>query len=387
MLAGIIGVLASRNRPTGNVGNDWLFRAPDSIYDDTGKGFPVTMADDSPPFGAIYQDTPPFNYPVTMADDGRYFGALYGMVPTAFPVVVEDSGINFSAIVAPSPSSFAFGVAFTEPPGTYADSEIYLDAGNAVSYSTGQGWANLVVAPTSGATQTAYDYALGSDFVGVGHDPDFVGSPGNPSSYFSFNGLQYFTIKDAGGAPAFLREMHYPNRRFTIVAWMYYTATAPNVAPIFDSGTTDQGGSDMSRGLIYADLGELATGTSAPDSKHRFRIKNSSGGTSATEIVSDAFLERNRINMIAISCASDVANGSFLYKNGAYDQVGGLDFFTVTTQVALDIAGTSRIGARGDGNFRVANGTRIYMMRFFNDALSKSELDTIFEQTRGRFGI
>ncbi len=267
------------------------------------------------------------------------------------------------------------------------DAIFALDAGLTTSYSgSGQTWANAITAPGDGAGQTAYDFYRGTTSGAEGTDPTFNGTAGVDPCYFSFDGGDQFTsVLAAGSVSSFLRQMHFTGRKWTIEAWVYYNGTATNICPIFDTGTSDQGGADTSRGVIFGDFG-----TSIQTSgRFRLRVKQDSGGTSSLAVQSDAALTATNIYMLAASIDGSGAQASFLYRNGAYDQVGSSDTFTgtFTSPGSTAAANSPKIGARGDSAFRVASGTRIYALRGYQRNLTKAELDVIWNANKARYGL
>lgn len=252
---------------------------------------------------------------------------------------------------------------------------------DATTYTSGQTWANTITAPADGSAQSAYDYMLGSSTSVEGLDPTFVSDTGD-ADHFSFDGDDYLTLQNT--ATNFLKAMHKAGQKFTIEVWMQWSGTTGgNVNPIFDSGTSDQGGSDMSRGVIYTDLGTLS-GTAG---KNAVRIKSSSGGGNAFTKAADNAIPTGSVQMIALSYDGSGATNSFFYRNGNYDPAGGANTWAVSGSFSADDAtNKSRIGARGDGSFRVPAGTKIYFLRVYNKNLSKAELDARWSALKGRYG-
>jgi len=70
------------------------------------------------------------------------------------------------------------------------------DATIAASYGgSGQTWANLIAAPSTGESQTDYDFHLGDDASAEATDPTFTGSAGDPAAYFALDGGDRMTCK------------------------------------------------------------------------------------------------------------------------------------------------------------------------------------------------
>lgn len=255
---------------------------------------------------------------------------------------------------------------------------------DAKDYSSGQTWANKTVLPADSSAQTDFDYNLGASSSSEGSDPTINGT-GTDGAYWSFDGDDYFThTLAAASMPAFLREMHKDGKQFTIEIWMLWAGSVgSNIAPLFDSGTGDFGGADMSRGVIFCDLGNIQQ----TDGRIKFRIKQDSGGAAALHVQSDDTIPSSSVQMLAVSYSA--GSESFLYRSGDYAQAGGSNTFTatLTSPGTNDANNRARIGARGDGGFRVPNGTHLYLIRVYNRALSKSEMDQNWNATKARYGL
>lgn len=249
---------------------------------------------------------------------------------------------------------------------------------DATTYTTGQTWANTIATPGDGSGQTAYDYMLGASTGAEGSDPTFVSGV----AHFSFDGGDYLTLQNA--STDFLKAMHKAGQKFTIEVWMQWSGTTGgNVNPIFDSGTSDQGGSDMSRGVIYADLGTL-NGTAG---KNAVRIKADSGANNAFVKTADNPIPYGSIQMIALSYDGSGATSSFFFRNGNYDPAGGTDTWAVSGSFGTaDATNKSRIGARGDAAAMLPAGTKVYFVRVYNTNLSKAELDARWNALKSRYG-
>lgn len=278
-----------------------------------------------------------------------------------------------------TPPAAAFLPAYTRP-----GVEAVLDA---MAYSSGQVWANLTQAPASGAARSDYDYNLGDGASANGSDPVIQGS-GTEAAYWEMDGAdaEFTHTLAAGSMPAFLRALHKSGTKFTIEVWMRWDGTtATNIAPLFDSGSSDQGGSDMSRGVLFGDLGNSA----GVGGKLNLRLKQDSGAGTAFTKTSDAVIPSGAVQMLAVSFDGTGTEASFFYRNGAYMQAGSADTWTASlaSPGTADTANRSKIGARGDGAYHVPSGTRIYMLRLYNRNLTKAELDVNWNGTKGRYGL
>lgn len=259
-----------------------------------------------------------------------------------------------------------------------------LDAANAASWSGSGAWANIVASPADGADQTDYDF----NPAGGGNAPTFNGTVGGGSSaeYWALDGADFFGLPGiAADMTAFLKGLHKAGSKFTIEIWMLWTGTESfGICPLFDSGTSDQGGADMSRGAMYVDLGN-----SVSTRGHSIRIKRDSGAASALSKTADAAISSGVVHMLAVSVDGTGAENSFFYKDGNYDQSGGVDTWdgTFSSPGSTDPDNVARLACRGDTTQYAPSGTRLAILRVYNINKSKAELDTTWDATRPRFGL
>ncbi len=236
---------------------------------------------------------------------------------------------------------------------------------------------NLEPTPEDGQSQTAYDYWLGTN--GTSYAPSVAGT--GQEKHLLFNGSQFCSF--AGTMTDFLKQMHYAASTFTIEMWVYYPGTAGgNINPFFDSGTTDQGGSDMSRGVIFADQGSVGSRISG---RINLGVKRDSSAVNAFYANSDASYQFNAVRHIAVSYGG---NGSvvFFTENGEYKQINASDTAAISGTFGTSVSSNSKIGARGDANACIVNGSRVYVMRLYNRALTQSELYQNVATEGPRFG-
>lgn len=258
---------------------------------------------------------------------------------------------------------------------------------DAMAYGAGQVWGNQVYSPADLSAQTGYDWLLGSGSGSDSNDPVII-SPGTDGAYFALEGDDCFTHSlSAAAMPEFLRTMHKVGRAFTVEIWMRWAGTTgPYQQPLFDSGSSDQGGSDMSRGVLFGDLGSSSY---YGGGKNNLRIKRDGGASTAFSRVADNPIPANSMQMIAVSYDGTGVEPSFFYRNGDYDPSGGMNTWMAdgTLFGTSDAVMPARIGARGDAFAKVPAGTRIYIVRLYNRALSKPELDENWTATGARYGL
>ena len=123
-----------------------------------------------------------------------------------------------------------------------------LDSTNALSYTSGTTWKNLVAAPADCAAKTDYDFFRGTD--GSTDAPTFTGSAGTTGAYWALNGT-YFTIKSGTNTPLF-NNMHKTSGTPTPL-WFAFAGRSPA------SGTGAFGGTGATNSGEYAMDWEMQT--------------------------------------------------------------------------------------------------------------------------------
>ena len=256
--------------------------------------------------------------------------------------------------------------------GVWQDGLIALYESASGVHTTNLWETSIEAGPADGLSNTAYSmYGNGTEAADGG--PVFVGANEDFGPHYTFSNT-CFRMLD--GTP-FTRSMHKATAQWTIATAFEWSGTlSANMAPIFDSGSLDYSGSDTSRGILFCDLGAVNAA-----SKFNFRIKQDSGGSSQFAVDSDAAIPANTPLFLAASvdCTNDV--DSFLYRNGAFDPVGGSNTFTISGP-GFGVADAYRpsIGGRGDmaTKLAAASGVKLRFVAIWNRPLSKEELDEVY---------
>ena len=232
--------------------------------------------------------------------------------------------------------------------------ELCLDAADSASYTSGQKWLDR--------SGLGYDFFLGADGTATSTDPTFVGGVGAPSSYWSFDGGDYFTYDSAN--ETWMQNLHKNNAIFTIISF-YYT-----------------------------DISMLMTVNSPATSGVALRANRLTivgGGLDVLAKTADTSPNLTAWNMSGISLNEATgAGGGFFYLNGAYNQVSGANTFTSTyTAPSTGPAdGTAHINSYSDGSVPISAGSRLACIAIWEGtALTKANMDSIWTAMRGRFGI
>lgn len=239
--------------------------------------------------------------------------------------------------------------------------ETCLDAGSSASYTSGQSWLDL--------TANGFDFFLGADGSATATDPTHNGTPGGLSSseYFSFDGGDYFTYDSAN--EAWMENLHKDNAIFTIVFWLYLATT-----------TAEQG-------LI----GTVGAGTGFNircNSTNTIRFRVGNAGSAVVDATSTLTITDATPTMFALTLNEATgAGGGRFYKN---DGTKVTETFTSTysSPSAGAAETTMRLGVRGDIAGLLQSGARYYMFGAWEGTqLTEANLDSIYDATKGRFGL
>lgn len=246
--------------------------------------------------------------------------------------------------------------------------KLCLDAADFLSYISGQSWLDR-----SGG---GYDFFLGATSASAADDPTFNGVAGARSSseYFSVDGGDSFRYDSA--SETWMDAMHQDSGLVTVAYWLYAPATLGSDMSVI--GTT--GGAAGTRGLQLE-----SDGSGVP------RLRIIGGSVTRVDATATTAYGTSAWNFCALSYDEAAgAGGSFFYRNGAYNQVGGSDTFN-GTNASPDAGAASQVmevGALGNANTPLRNGSRIAAIAVWQGVdLTKAQLDNVWTDMRGRFGI
>lgn len=238
-----------------------------------------------------------------------------------------------------------------------------LDAGDPTSYDgSSQTWKDL-----SGG---GYDFYRGSGSGSDAADPTFSGTAGRESSgeYFSSDGGDYFTLAQSN--PTWVNDLHKDNAIFTLACWFY----SPNVATGITEGLfgdTDFG--SASAGMYFGagvikdgDIGiEVAKGAG-------------SDGATTTATISSATW-----TFLAVSLNETTA--SLIFQINATQETKSFSYSSPLSSAAPYAA---KIGDIGDASRPIRNGGRLQSsLAWGGTALSTTQLSSLFQATRAKFGV
>jgi hypothetical protein len=235
------------------------------------------------------------------------------------------------------------------------------DVADYASYTgTGQTWTDTSASATS--------FYRGAGSGGGGDDPTFNGTAGalDANTYWSFDGGDYFTPV-SGANPAWIEPFHKTNATFTIVAALYHPSGGVGGAVIGDRAAVSPTGFAFS-----------------VTSANKVNIAIYSAGSTVLNDTSFALsLNVDAWNIIGVSLdgAGGVTDG-FEFINGATETFDPSFVGSVSNANAV-----ACIASYGNGASPLQSGSRLAWIAVFNTDLSAAQMQAIYTQTRGRFGI
>lgn len=246
---------------------------------------------------------------------------------------------------------------------------MHLNAGNILSYDgTSQTWANLDP-PSDGLAKTAYDVYRGNDSVSGSDDPTFNGVAGDESvnEYFSFDGSQYFTLK-SGTNTSFINSWHKNNAAFTAIFWLETPAILPsNGNTLF--ATCDATGTSDGVACQLSNAGNMSF------------TATRSGALEFNESTATGFVTAGDIQMLAVS-VNEAADEIIFYNNGDTEILS----CTYTNPTSANAEQKLFIFGRDSGN-PMANGYKLWDVKFRSNALTAAQLNTIFNAEKAIYGL
>jgi hypothetical protein len=243
--------------------------------------------------------------------------------------------------------------------GLAANLKLCLDAGDSASYpGSGQTWADR--------SGQAVDFYRGLGSGSESTDPTFNGVAGRLSSseYWSFDGVDDRFRIASGANPAWLETFHKDGATFT--SMFAFLPTTANTEKLFWDSGADQIGIALRQAA-----GSIQT-----------RVDNSSPALLHT---SSGTLNNGAWNIFGVSISEnagasggiDFINGSSATFNPAYSSPSSS---SSTTAIVMG-------GQSGPGAHPIAATSRLGWAAVWDIALTAAQMQVIFEQTRGRFGI
>jgi len=248
--------------------------------------------------------------------------------------------------------------------GLASNLKLCLDGGDALSYSSGQTWADRSGQGT--------DFYRGSGSGSDAADPTFNGNAGNPSSYWSFDGGDYFSLV-AGSNPSWVEPFHKDGATFTIMAAVYAVATgATGRAFLSDNGT----------GSIVG----FTFGHSGATPNLFLQVGNASGAASALNVGAAANMTANAWNIIGVSVNENGGASAGIFSTNGTTETFNPAYTSPSAASASSLLKVAADGVASAGSM-FASGSRLGFVCALNAALTAGQMQSIFGQMRGRYGI
>lgn len=237
--------------------------------------------------------------------------------------------------------------------------KLCLDAGDALSYTSGQSWLDR--------SGNGYDFFRGATVGAEASDPTFNGTAGQRAStnYWSFDGGDYFRYDTTN--ETWMENLHKNNAKFTLAAWVYFASTTQaamcGTLQNFAGGIGFQWecpGADAIRLLVF-NAGTVLSLSSA------YTVSTGAWAFYAASVDE------------AVG-----ANGALLYKNGTTESFTS----TYVSPSASNATHKLEIGASGNAVLPLINTSRLGMFAAWEGvALTQTQLNALYQSTRGRFGV
>lgn len=238
--------------------------------------------------------------------------------------------------------------------------KLVLDAGDSASYSSGQSWLDR-----SGG---GFDFFLGGTSSVEATDPTFNGTPGGLSSseFWSFDGGDNFTYDTTN--ETWMENHHKDAAKLTCLAWAF-PITSSDIVLI---GTLGANANKVGIEWVIDTNGALRI--EVGDGTAPLILQQTSTHTSSDSVW----------NFYGLSLDEAVGAGGIVH---VVNDNSSTDDSTYASPSASAATHTMQIGASGNNNARFTSGSRLAMLAIWDIALSAAQLDSIYEATRGRFGV
>lgn len=239
---------------------------------------------------------------------------------------------------------------------------IDLDASISDSYGgSGQTWSNLVT-----ATGTDYDFYLGANGSASTDDPTFNGTAGNSAAYWSFDGGDFFRIKN--GNTAWLNSLHKTTGGTDWWAMLVFK----------NSDTTWQ----YSRGFGNSRSTTLYAGISLHLTNSETVRFFQYGNSSSTDFSTPVFSNLSDWKCFIISYDSSAGEISY-WQDSRTATTQAFAFQTTTADPSWDF----EIGADGDGFNRVGSEMSFKHFSMGNEYLDNTKANLLIEEMETRHGL
>lgn len=233
--------------------------------------------------------------------------------------------------------------------------KLCLDARDSASYTSGQKWLDLA--------GSGYDFFLGTNGSAAADDPTFTGSAGDLAAYFSFDGADFATYDTSN--ETWMNNLHKNNALFTLLFWVWLPS--PASLQVLVSTTSNITGTTIGLGMYVT--------------SSLLEMKSLNGSATALQRQGTLTIPSSQWAMLALTI--DEANSiSRMTVNATTEQFSD----SYTSPSASNAAKVMTIGT--DGSFPLTNTSRIAAFTAWEGtALTAAQLNLIYQETRGAFGV
>lgn len=236
-----------------------------------------------------------------------------------------------------------------------------VDATVSDSYGgSGQTWANIETTPADSASQTDYDWFLGTDGTSDTTDPTFTGTAGDSGAYFNYDGGDFNNLA-SGANTTLLTNLH--------------KASAGNAWTHIMCIRTPAAGFTLSNSIL-ANMGAGASRRGI-----RYYI-DSSGNIGFQTRGTSSNVTTNITTTLAADTDYMIAVG---YDHDNTDIVYAVNSKTISTTNHTatgtdDASNPTRFGQLIGGGQTLESGFRVYGMYLFNTALTSGNLSDVVDE-------
>jgi hypothetical protein len=249
--------------------------------------------------------------------------------------------------------------------------QLCLDAGDASSYTSGQTWSDV-----SGNSNHFY---RGSGSGSESNDPTFNGVAGRQSSseYFSSDGNDAFWNTAKHSFPA---NWHKDGATYTVAGWIYIASGSTE--PLF---------------IVCNFYGNNQVGTNAlvDPGTGKVGVQMSRGGAQPIQVFSSSasgYVPTGQWVFVAASFAEGTGT-SFVCLNSTQHLMSSDSYVSPSSSAPnfgmaiWSTPNSTGTGVDTDTNYLPDNGSRIAELSVWNRALSQSEVDSLYNARKGKFGL
>jgi len=257
----------------------------------------------------------------------------------------------------------------------HEDLVFLIDVADSNSYSgSGSTLVNLCTSPADGSAASAYNFTLGAGFTFTGVAGDL-----KRTTYLTHAGAASSdSIISVATNTTFIESLHKDNANWTaIVIWFKGNGGNANYGHLMSTGSYTP-----SSGIGWYSL-------NGSNARYGLNVMKSVSGQVALNVVGTEYIDPSTYNFMSVSINEASASGGFYYRNGKYDQTASSLIFNPTYSSPSTSAAQYTLrfwngGSSGGVTYPMLSTDRFIAAMMFNRALSKAELDDIYNALSAR---